>query len=66
MSDLTPQIEADAAKAKMLRSENFEQEQRPLTELIAADRYLASKAAAANVTGALKGIITRMVPPGGH
>lgn len=63
MSTLSNQIETDAAKAKKLKSGDFEKENRPLAELIEADRYLAEQAAvtAANRRGV---ILTKLRPPG--
>lgn len=43
MSDLSTQIESDAAKAKSAEVDGQKIERRPLSELIEADKYLAAK-----------------------
>ena len=63
--DLTDLIEAEAALPKKSESDGQSAEARPLTELIAADKYLKSKDAAArgSAWGRIK--MARAVPPGG-
>ncbi len=55
-------IQESAAGPKRVRGDSAEVEQHPLPDQIAADRYLASKAA---TTGKKLGIRTvKLVPPG--
>ena len=62
MSDLSDQITTDAAKAKRLKAGDNEKENRPLSELIAADKYLSSQSAA---SGSRRGLIlNKLRPPG--
>lgn len=64
MSDLSESIESAAAAPLKSSADSISAEQHPLQDLIAADRYLASKEAAAN-NGPLGGIVlSRLRPPG--
>ena len=55
-------IQESAAGPKRVRGDSGEVEQHPLADQIAADKYLASKAA---TTGAKLGIRTaKLIPPG--
>jgi len=61
-SNLEQKIRDAAAGPARASNETGAVEQQPLGELIDADRYLASKEAAANPRKALR--FTKLVPPG--
>jgi len=62
MPDLSDQIEEDAAKPSSASNDMGSVTKRPLSELIEADKYLASKAAASK---AHKGLtFSKLIPPG--
>jgi hypothetical protein len=56
-------IEAEAAKNARMSSDAGSVDRRPLADIIAADRYLGSKRAAANSDG-LFGIRVKQLVPG--
>lgn len=60
--DLEQPIRDNAAGPKRAQGDSGSVEQHPLQDQIAADRYLASKQAAAAPVRALR--LTRLVPPG--
>lgn len=60
--DLEQSIRENASGPKRAKGDQGEVEQQPLPDQIAADRYLASKAAAKAGPKALR--FTRTVPPG--
>lgn len=63
MSDLSTQIEEEAAKPKAAQSADASVTRRDLRELIEADRYLASKAAMSKKPQ--RGLtLTKLSPPG--
>lgn len=55
-------LEAAVAGPRRMKVDNVEAEQQPLADLIAADRHLASRAAASRPARGLR--ITKLVPPG--
>lgn len=61
-SPLRDTIESEAAKALRLRSRDREKQSRPLTELIAADEYLANQAVNGSRSMGIR--IQRTRPPG--
>jgi hypothetical protein len=62
MSDLSQQIEDDAAQPKRVQGDAGSVEKHPLTEVIAADQYLASQD---GVDRAHKGLrFSKWRPPG--
>lgn len=66
MSDISTQIETDSSKAKRMKAGQHEKENRSLDELIAADKYLSAKTATGSISATVRGIVSKMVPPGGH
>lgn len=60
--ELDQAIRDNAAGPRRAQGDSGSVEQHPLQDQIAADRYLASKAAAASPAKALR--LTRLVPPG--
>lgn len=62
MSDLSDQIEDAAAAPKKVQNDAGSVEAHSLDELIAADRYLASKAAAQSAGRGL--VLGQFKPPG--
>lgn len=61
MSDLSQQIETAASQPKSAQNGDQKVEARPLSELIAADKYLAAKTAAARAPAV---VFSKLVPPG--
>ena len=61
-TNLEQAILDNAAGPRRAQGDSGSVEQHPLQDQIAADRYLASKAAAASPAKALR--LTRLVPPG--
>lgn len=59
---LASTIQSEATKAKRLKSRNEEREGQSLSDLIAADRYLAEQAAVANGSPGFR--LFRLKPPG--
>ena len=66
MSDLSSQIETDAAKPQTVEADGVTVQRRKLTEQIAADKYLADKDATGDMASTVKNMFSRIVPPGGH
>ncbi len=66
MSDISDKIETDALKAQSVSADGVTTTRRSLSELIAADKYIASKNAASDPAGVLRAMIVQVVPPGGH
>ena len=62
MSDLEDNIRDNAAGPKRAKGDSAEVEQHSLPDQIAADKYLASKAAAKKKGLGIK--LTKLVPPG--
>lgn len=62
MADLSETIETKAAKVARKKAGDLEMQERPISELIEADRYLASKGGTA---GAKRGIQFVKLKPGG-
>ena len=60
--ELDQAIRDNAAGPRRAQGDSGSAEQHPLPDQIAADRYLASKQAAASPVKALR--LTRLVPPG--
>lgn len=65
MSDLTTNIESEAAKAATVTNDGVTVGRRSISELIAADKYLKANDAAASISDTVKNIFSRIVPPGG-
>lgn len=61
MADLSSEIEAAAAQPVEVQNGDQKVKARSLDELIAADKYLAAKAAAATSPGVR---FSKLVPPG--
>jgi len=66
MSELSDQIAADALKAQSTSVDGVSVSRRSLADQIAADKYLADKAATSDMSSAIRGMIFKIVPPGGH
>lgn len=66
MSDITDKIETDALKAQSVSADGVSTTRRSLSELIAADKYIAARNAASDPAGVLRAITAKIVPPGGH
>ena len=69
MADLSTEIETQAAKSASTSNDGVSVSRRSLSELIEADKYLATKTAIADAGGpaaVLKRMVSKIVPPGGH
>lgn len=66
MSDLSDRIETDALKPQSVTADGVSITRRSLADQIAADKYLADKAASADMSRTVKNLFSRIVPPGGH
>jgi len=66
MSDISDRIEADALKPQSSSVDGTSVTRRSLSEQIAADKYLADKAASADMAATVRGMFSKIVPPGGH
>lgn len=66
MSDITDRIEVDALKAQSVSADGVSTSRRSLSELIAADKYLASRNAATDPANTLRAMVVQAIPPGGH
>lgn len=66
MSDISDRIEADALKPQSSSVDGTSVTRRSLSEQIAADKYLADKSASADMAATVRGMFSKIVPPGGH
>lgn len=66
MSDITDKIELDALKAQAVSADGISTSRRSLSEMIAADKYIAARTAATDPAGTLRAMIVEVIPPGGH
>lgn len=66
MSDITDRIEVDALKAQSVSADGVSTSRRSLSELIAADKYLAGRTASTDPAGVLRAMLVQVQPPGGH
>lgn len=68
MSDLTDQIATDAAKPQATTADGVSITRRSLQELADADAYTRAAEATrpANMAATLRGMMFKIVPPGGH
>lgn len=66
MSDLSSNITSEAAKAASTSVDGVSVSRRALSDIIEADKYLASKAASRDMAATVRGMFSRVVPPGGH
>lgn len=66
MTTPAEQLATDALKPASISNDGVSVSNRSLSELIEADKYLASKKAAASPVQFLKSAIVKIVPPGGH
>lgn len=66
MSALSDQIALDALKAQSVSNDGVTVVRRSLKDQIEADKYARDVAAAGDVGGTLRNMISVMVPPGGH
>lgn len=64
--DLSDQIAEDATRSQNVTHGGKSVTRRSLKEQIEADKYLAQKSAAQNMAATVKGMFSRIVPPGGH
>lgn len=66
MSDISDKIESDSLKAQSVSADGVSTTRRSLSELIAADKYIAGRNAASDPAGVLRAMTVKIVPPGGH
>ena len=68
MSDLSDQIAEDALKPQSTTADGVSVTRRTLTEQIAADKYAREATATdpANMAATLRGMMFKIVPPGGY
>jgi len=68
MSDLTTQIETQAEKTQATSADGVSVSRRSLTDLIEADKHLRATEATkpANISATIRGMMLKIVPPGGH
>ncbi len=66
MTTPAEQLEIELTKAQSMSNDGVSVTRRSLSELIEYEKHLASKEAMTNPAGALRAMITRIVPPGGH
>ena len=66
MTTPAEQLEIELTKAQSMSNDGVSVTRRSLSELIEYEKHLASKEAMVNPAGALRAMITRIVPPGGH
>jgi hypothetical protein len=66
MPDLSTNIASEAAKAASTAVDGVSVSRRALGDIIEADKYLASKAASRSMAATVRGMFSRVVPPGGH
>jgi len=66
MTTPAEQLELEMTKAASVSNDGVTVTRRSLSELIEYEKHLASKQATASPVGALKAMILRIVPPGGH
>lgn len=66
MSDISDRIATDALKSQATTSDGVSITRRSLTEQIAADKYLRDVSATADMAATVRGMFSKIVPPGGH
>lgn len=66
MSEISDQLAAEALKAQTVSNDGVTVSRRSLSELIAYEKHLAAQTATASPAATFRGMIMKMVPPGGH
>lgn len=66
MSEPSDQLAAEALKAASVNVDGVSVNRRSLTELMEYEKHLAGKKAAANMAATVKGMFSKIVPPGGN
>tara|TARA_R110000822_G_scaffold3098_2_gene14081 strand:- start:148 stop:348 length:201 start_codon:yes stop_codon:yes gene_type:complete len=66
MAEPADQLAAEALKAASVSNDGVSVSRRSLAELMAYENHLASKAASANMAATVRGMFSKIVPPGGH
>jgi hypothetical protein len=66
MAEPADQLAAEALKPASVSNDGVTVSRRSLTELIEYEKHLAGKTAAANMAATVKGMFSKIVPPGGH
>ena len=66
MTTPAEQLANEVTKAQSTTVDGVTQSRRSLSELIAYEKHLAAKTAAASPAAAFRGMTVKVVPPGGH
>lgn len=66
MSSIEDQLAAEALKAASVTNDGVTVSRRPLSELIEYENHLAAKTATADMASTVRGMFSKIVPPGGH
>jgi len=66
MAEPADQLAAEALKAQSVSNDGVTVTRRSLTELMEYEKHLAAKTAAADMTATVRGMFSKIVPPGGH
>ena len=65
MAEPADQLAAEALKAASVSNDGVSVSRRSLAELMAYENHLASKAASADMAATVRGMFSKIVPPGG-
>ena len=60
------QLASEALKPTSVSNDGVTVARRSLAELMEYEKHLAGKAAAANMAATVRGMFSKIVPPGGH
>lgn len=66
MAEPADQLAAEALKPASVSNDGVTVSRRSLAELIEYEKHLAGKTAAANMTATVRGMFSKIVPPGGN
>ena len=66
MTEPADQLASEALKPASVSNDGVTVARRSLAELMEYEKHLAGKAAAANMPATVRGMFSKIVPPGGH